>query len=197
LTILKDEMRSFVRESGEKIVSDEENKKVHYLLFSTNLFKNPNKFVQEVLDMRLKYFKIVSESFGDDRRFSRTLKESFEHFINLDARAAQYLSLFIDEMIKNSSKDLSEDIADQKLDQVITIFRYLSDKDVFEDFYKQHLASRLLMGKTSDDLEKSMIAKLKAECGHQFTSKMEGMFKNIDLSKEINEEFSKYLSVLP
>jgi hypothetical protein len=26
---------------------------------------------------------------------------------------------------------------------------------------------------------------------------MEGMFKNIDLSKEINEEFSKYLSVLP
>jgi len=184
LTILKDEMRSFVRESGEKIVSDEENK------------KNPNKFVQEVLDMRLKYFKIVSESFGDDRRFSRTLKESFEHFINLDARAAQYLSLFIDEMIKNSSKDLSEDIADQKLDQVITIFRYLSDKDVFEDFYKQHLASRLLMGKTSDDLEKSMIAKLKAECGHQFTSKMEGMFKNIDLSKEINEEFSKYLSVL-
>jgi hypothetical protein len=48
------------------------------------------------------------------------------------------------------------------LEQVIVIFRYLQDKDVFEDFYKKHLASRLLQGKrVSDDIEKLMISKLR------------------------------------
>lgn len=46
---------------------------------------------------------------------------------------------------------------------VVVVFRYLQGKDVFEAFYKKDLAKRLLLGKSSSfDLEKSMIAKLKA-----------------------------------
>lgn len=63
-------------------------------------------------------------------------------------------------------------------------------KDVFEAFYKKDLAKRLLLGKSSSaDAEKAMIAKLKAECGGQFTSKLEGMFKDTDLSREIVTSF--------
>ena len=51
-------------------------------------------------------------------------------------------------------------------------------KDVFEAFYKKDLAKRLLLARsTSIDAEKAAISKLKAECGSQFTSKLEGMFK--------------------
>ena len=50
---------------------------------------------------------------------------------------------------------------------------------MFEAFYKKDFAKRLLMDKSSSiDVEKSMIAKLKAECGAQYTSKLEGMFKD-------------------
>ena len=42
------------------------------------------------------------------------------------------------------------------------MFRYIQEKDVFEKYYKQHLARRLLLGKSlSDEAEKSMIQKLK------------------------------------
>lgn len=42
------------------------------------------------------------------------------------------------------------------------IFRFLQEKDVFEKYYKQHLAKRLLLGRSvSDDAERNMIAKLK------------------------------------
>ena len=34
-----------------------------------------------------------------------------------------------------------------------------------------------------------MISKLKAECGSQFTQHLEGMFKDIDLSREIMQSF--------
>ena len=63
-------------------------------------------------------------------------------------------------------------------------------KDVFEAFYKKDLAKRLLLGKSaSADSEKGMITKLKAECGAQFTNKLEGMFKDCDLSRDIMASF--------
>lgn len=51
---------------------------------------------------------------------------------------------------------------DQVLDKTITLFRFLCDKDVFERYYKQHLAKRLLFNRSvSDDAERGMLGKLK------------------------------------
>ena len=56
---------------------------------------------------------------------------------------------------------------DTILDKTVGLFKLLSDKDVFERYYKQHLAKRLLFGKSnSEDSEKGFIAKLKV-CYHQ------------------------------
>jgi len=92
--------------------------------------------------------------------------------------------------LKSGLKGLTEDEADVKLDKAVVIFRYLNDKDIFENFYRNHLSKRLLNAKSfSDETEKAMIAKLKAECGQQFTSKMEGMFLDMNLSREIMDAF--------
>ncbi len=56
----------------------------------------------------------------------------------------------------------SEQEVEAILEKTILLFRFLQDKDVFERYYKQHLAKRLLLNKSvSDDFEKSMISKLK------------------------------------
>ena len=61
---------------------------------------------------------------------------------------------------------------------------------MFEAFYKKDLAKRLLVGKSaSADAEKSMLLKLKQECGSQFTSKLEGMFKDIEVSQDLMMSF--------
>ncbi len=68
--------------------------------------------------------------------------------------------------------------------------RFIHGKDVFEAFYKKDLAKRLLVGKSASvDCEKSMLSKLKAECGAGFTSKLEGMFKDMELSADLNTAF--------
>lgn len=41
--------------------------------------------------------------------------------------------------------------AEAMLEKVIVIFRYLQDKDVFENFYKTHLSKRLLGGRSVSD----------------------------------------------
>jgi len=43
----------------------------------------------------------------------------------------------------------------------------------------------------SEHTEKSMIAKLKTECGYQWTNKLEGMFKDVQLSRDMMAKFKK------
>jgi len=57
---------------------------------------------------------------------------------------------------------MSEQEIEAVLDKAMVMFRFLQEKDVFERYYKQHLAKRLLLNKSvSDDCEKNMISKLK------------------------------------
>ena len=81
------------------------------------------------------------------------------------------------------------------LDKTITVFRFITDKDVFERYYKGHLAKRLLTGRSvSDDAERGMLAKLKVECGYQFTQKLEGMFHDMKLSADTMEAYRDAIS---
>lgn len=120
--------------------------------------------------------------------------KDFEYFLNLNPKSPEYLSLFIDDKLKKGVKGMSDHEIEQVLDKTMVLFRFIQDKDIFERYYKQHLAKRLLLNKSSsDDLEKSMITKLKTECGCQFTSKLEGMFKDISLSNTLNDDFKIYI----
>ena len=75
------------------------------------------------------------------------------------------------------------------------MFRYLTDRDVFERYYKGHLAKRLLLGRSvSDDAERGMLTKLKIECGTQFTQKLEGMFNDMRLSAETMDAYRDHLA---
>jgi hypothetical protein len=56
---------------------------------------------------------------------------------------------------------------------------------MFAEFYRKQLAKRLLLNRSaSDDDERSLITKLKYRCGAQFTSKLEGMLTDMNVSKD-------------
>ncbi|KAI0925756.1 hypothetical protein AcW1_008104 [Taiwanofungus camphoratus] len=152
------------------------------------------KWVQDVLDLKDKLDKIWTGSFQSDRELESGLNEAFETFINLHEKAPEFISLFIDENLKKGLKGKTEMEVDVILDKTITVFRYITDKDVFERYYKAHLAKRLLLGRSvSDDAERGMLAKLKVECGYQFTQKLEGMFHDMKLSAEMMQQYRSYL----
>jgi len=81
------------------------------------------------------------------------------------------------------------------LNQVMVVFKYIEDKDVFQKFYSKMLAKRLVQHMSaSDDAEASMISKLKQACGFEYTSKLQRMFQDIGVSKDLNEQFKKHLT---
>lgn len=174
----------YLREQGKAIVSEEGEDS-----------KNAITFVQSLLDLKDRFDHFLHESFSDDKQFKQMISKDFEFFININHKSPEYLSLFIDEKLKKGVKGMSEQEIEMVLDKSMVLFRFLQEKDVFERYYKQHLARRLLLNKSgSDDSEKNMISKLKTECGCQFTSKLEGMFKDMTVSNTIMEEFKTSLN---
>ncbi|KAJ6321787.1 hypothetical protein OIU77_011795 [Salix suchowensis] len=179
LSTIREVMTSHLRETGKQLVTDPER------------LKDPVEFVQCLLDEKDKYDSIISNAFNNDKAFQNALNSSFEYFINLNARSPEFISLFVDDKLRKGLKGVSEEDVEIILDKVMMLFRYLQEKDVFEKYYKQHLAKRLLSGKTvSDDAERSLIVKLKTECGYQFTSKLEGMFTDMKTSHDTMQEMS-------
>ncbi|KAI4346420.1 hypothetical protein L6164_007317 [Bauhinia variegata] len=178
LTIVKEVMTSYTRDMGKQLVMDPER------------LRDPVDFVQRLLDLKDKYDKIITLAFNNDKTFQNALNSSFEYFINLNARSPEFISLFVDDKLRRGLKGVGEEDVEIVLDKVMMLFRYLQEKDVFEKYYKQHLAKRLLSGKTSsDDAERSLIVKLKTECGYQFTSKLEGMFTDMKTSQDTMQGF--------
>jgi cullin 3 len=178
LSTIRDMMTSYLRETGKQLVTDPER------------LKDPVEFVQCLLNEKDKHDKIINVAFGNDKTFQNALNSSFEFFINLNNRSPEFISLYVDDKLRKGLKGATEEDVEGILDKVMMLFRYLQEKDVFEKYYKQHLAKRLLSAKTvSDDAERSMIVKLKTECGYQFTSKLEGMFTDMKTSQDTMQDF--------
>ena len=136
---------------------------------------------------------VVSTAFRGEKRTAKRLRESFEDFLNADARAASCLAVYVDELLRTGLKGATEAQVTAELHKVILVFRYLSDKDVFESYYKQHLAKRLLNNKSvSDEAERAMVSQMKAECGYQFTAKLEVMFNDMRISRDTRDAYNTH-----
>lgn len=170
---------SYIKKKGKTIVIDPEKDKT---------------MVQELLDFKDKMDNIVNTCFHKNEKFANSLKEAFETFINQRAnKPAELIAKFVDCKLRAGNKEATEEELERLLDKIMVLFRFIHGKDVFEAFYKKDLAKRLLVGKSASvDAEKSMLSKLKQECGGGFTSKLEGMFKDMELSKDINIAFKQY-----
>ncbi|KAF9036196.1 Cullin-domain-containing protein [Panaeolus papilionaceus] len=152
-------------------------------------------WVNNVLELKNKFDVVWRESFMSNREVEYTLNEAFGSFVNQNEKCSEFISLYIDDHLKKGSKKKSDTEVDLALDRTIVVFRFVAEKDVFERYYKSHLAKRLINARSvSDDAERGMLAKLKVECGIQFTRKMEGMFNDMRISSDLTRDYQNHLS---
>jgi len=185
LDYLREALASIVKAEGRALLQDQERGAAE-----------PTVFVKGILAMRDRYTRVVEEAFRSEKKTFKRLKESFEDVLNQDNRAANCLAIYVDELLRTGLKGYTESqpAMEEELRKVILVFRYLQDKDVFELYYKQHLAKRLLTNKSiSEEAEKAMVSQLKAECGYQFTSKLEGMFNDMRISKDTRDAYKHHV----
>lgn len=155
------------------------------------------KWVDDILQLKDKFDRFLTECFNNDKILESALTKSFSDFINIFNRSSEFVSLFIDDNLKNGIRGKTEAEVDVTVDKAITLIRYLQDRDMFQRYYQKHLARRLLHGKTeSQEAEKQLISRMKQEIGSHFTSKFEGMFKDMDTSRELTSGYRDHISNL-
>ena len=182
-------------------------------LLGTEIVKDEQRekdMVTRLLTLKSLADDAVHRAFESGETFVATNREAFEHFVNQRAnKPPELIAKFVDSKLRASSakvagmseNDSSALVAidhdaetEKALDGALSLFRHVQGKDAFEAFYKRDLAKRLLLGKSASvDAEKSFIGKLKAECGAQFTAKLEGMFKDVDASRDLMRAYNESL----
>ena len=112
-------------------------------------------FVRNVIELHDKYLAYVGDCFSNDSLFHRALKEAFEVFCNkgvAGSTSAELLATFCDNLLKKgSSEKLSDDAVEETLEKVVRLLAYISDKDLFAEFYRKKLSRRLLFDKSAND----------------------------------------------
>lgn len=173
---------AFVKNRGKALVN-----------LSTSDPEKDKTLIKDLLDFKDTMDVIVRECLGSNQRFANTLKDAFETFVNIRTnKVAELIAKHVDSMLRDAYN--LEVSFDQQIDKLLVLFRFIHGKDIFEAFYQRDLSKRLLGGKSASvDAEKLVLMKLKQECGGAFTSKLEAMFKDMELSRELTASFKVHL----
>ncbi|ODQ79300.1 hypothetical protein BABINDRAFT_162326 [Babjeviella inositovora NRRL Y-12698] len=146
------------------------------------------KWIESVLSLK-SHLDAILATFDNNAFIAKSIEMALADFVNANAKSAEFLSLYIDFHIKKSLKASTDS---DVLENAITMFRFLRDKDIFERYYKNHLAKRLLQNKAgASDLETAVITRIRSEIGAEFTSKLEGMFRDMKISRDLSLEFNE------
>ena len=160
----------------------------------------PKIYVDALLEVHTQYQKLVNEAFAGESEFVRSLDNACKEFVNRNkvcktgsTRSPELLAKYTDILLKKSGKSAEEADLENMLTQIMTVFKYIEDKDVFQKFYSRMLAKRLVhTSSASDDAETSMISKLKEACGFEYTNKLQRMFQDIQISKDLNTSYKDW-----
>jgi cullin 1 len=162
---------------------------------------DPKIYVETLLEVHIQYKDLVNRAFDGESEFVRSLDNACREFVNRNklckansTRSPELLAKFTDNLLKTNTKVSEDNDMEKSQNNIMTIFKYIEDKDVFQNFYRRHLAKRLVNSSASDDAETGMISKLKEACGFEYTNKLQRMFQDIQTSKDLNSSYKDWVS---
>ncbi|KAJ1361358.1 hypothetical protein KIN20_020581 [Parelaphostrongylus tenuis] len=168
-------------------------------------FTDAKLYVTTILAVHNRYSSLVGSAFQNESGFIQSLDKAATSFINKNAvtrRAPQQLSKspellakYCDQLLRKSSKMPEENELEDMLSQVMVVFKYIEDKDVFSKFYTKMFSKRLISETSaSEEAEVSLINKLKQMCGFEYTNRLSKMINDTQISKDSCCEFRDYLN---
>ncbi|UJR37529.1 hypothetical protein I4U23_030231 [Adineta vaga] len=161
--------------------------------------KEPGSYVEAIIGVYTRFTNLIDNAFCNERGYLTALNKACSKFINDNAvtqeakrstKSSELLSRYCDILLRKGNK-LEANEVETKIKQIIDVFNYIEDKDVFQKFYRKFLAKRLTNQlSASDDFEELMITKLREKCGFEYASKLQRMFQDIGLSNTLIVSFS-------
>lgn len=107
---------------------------------------------------------------------------------------SKQLANYCDFEFKVGLKGANDNQIEEKMNNIINLFKCLNNKMIFQFEYSKKLSDRLLSGKTQSMFaENLLISRLKAEQGVTFVSKMTSMMQDLDSSRNTMDAYKLLL----
>mmetsp|Transcript_3494 Transcript_3494/g.5293 ORF Transcript_3494/g.5293 Transcript_3494/m.5293 type:complete len:680 (-) Transcript_3494:367-2406(-) len=181
---MQDALRRHVERQGTQTVQ----------ALDANAAKDPKVYMETVWRVYRQASDLVQRAFSKDPAFTAALEQACRKFMNLNPRSAELLAKHCHTLLEKGPKTISDTELDESLANVNSIFRFIDNKDVFQAFYSKMLARRLIHhSSVSDDAEEQVIKNLKHTCGYEYTSKLQRMFTDRTVSRDVNNRFQAHL----
>lgn len=212
---MREPWSKYIQQTGASIISDKDrgDEMVPRLL---DLRRTLDLIIREAFDRDEDFVSGMREAFSkfmNDREAASTWSMG-------TSQVGEFVAKYIDMLLRGSLRALPKEALsepagkistagrqghantvdedaelDGQLDQALELFRFVDGKDTFEAFYKRDLARRLLMGRSaSQDAERNMLAKLRSECGSNFTHNLEQMFKDQEIARDEMASYKQWCS---
>ena len=174
---IKKEFDPYIRNRGKTLYENKE------------LSKDPKKFVPELISLKKEMDTLVKDCFDNNNEFQDVKNKAFSLFMQKDIYAKQ-LSNYVDFCMRNGFKGKSSEEIDKTLDDIISLFKCLNSKLVFQTESNKKMSERLIK-KVSLSMvsERSFITKLKQESGVTYVNKMQEMMGDLEKNKNETEAF--------
>lgn len=154
---------------------------------------SPQLYFNTIIQIHKKLSHIVHNALGDDYSFVNAMDKAFRDFINTNSiclenpkKSIELLVRYADGILRKDNKTtLSKDSIEENLNYVITVFKYIEDKDFFQKLYQKMFAKRLIYSVCIKELEEKMICLLRDACGVEYSGKLSRMYNDIEISAEL------------
>lgn len=157
-------------------------------LVASETVSSPVVFVQQALALSQRFKGIIDTCFGSRKALHDAFVAAMTAVCNSKPGVPEALSLYLDRCVRNPSSADGSSAA--VVERVMQLFRYVSDKDVFQSYYVSHMAQRILASKGyNEEYERTIIESLKKHCGFGYTHKMERMFKDVEDSQILAQDW--------
>jgi len=157
--------------------------------------------IEDIILVKTKCDKAIEMSFERDKSFIECLKKQLTVVMNIPKPSmARVLSRYADRKITDRGSSSQESALDLVIKNVKDLYTLLTDKDMFENCFKDDLRSRLLtsLKLQSVDTEKELIKGLENVCNKELITSCNKMITELEKADEINQEFMRdYSASLP
>ncbi|AGO11872.1 AaceriADR106Wp [[Ashbya] aceris (nom. inval.)] len=171
---------------------------------------SPRDYIKTLIDVHVVFSVLTDECFQKSPLFARALDSASRRYINNNqfalapgssknttSKTPEMLAKYSDQLLKKNKNGTDGD-KDMSVDDIMTIFKFLTDKDAFEYHYRKNLAKRLIHGtSTSEENEEMVIQRLQSENSMEYTGRITKMFQDVRLSKQLGQEFDTQIKSEP
>ena len=179
-------INKILQKISKNFIINKNNGKIEYLNFY--------QYVEEIYKIKKKCSNFLLNSMNSNNKIDHVIKVNFEKIINGENTESfnENFGKLLHEEIKLCQKIKNNEKLLEFKDKFQCIFKFINNKDLFEENYRKYLLKRLLRNSSMmKENEFIFYEIMKEENGFNYVKKIEKMINDIFYSQNINIDFRK------